>query len=120
MVAVTLDRVVWEYKNKRPVIPFEERVEIIAAVRYVDIVVPQPNRDKIRAWEKFGFDALFVGDDWKGDPLYEKTEEKFKKHGIDVVYFSYTEGISSTKLTKRLDDMNARNILERKLMDPVG
>ena len=62
IVGVSSDDLVG-YKNKRAVIPFEERIQIIQAIRYVDQAVPQINMNKMEAWEKFHFDVMFVGDD---------------------------------------------------------
>ena len=64
IVAVSTDELVREYKHKNPVICFEERMEIVKAIRYADEVVPQVNRDKFAAWEKYHFNKMFVGDDW--------------------------------------------------------
>lgn len=103
IVGVSTDELVEEYKHKRPVICYEERKQIVEAIRYVDKVVPQVNRDKYAAWEEIGFHKMFVGDDWKGSPLFNELEIKFKSHGVDIVYFPYTQGTSSTKLSKVLD-----------------
>lgn len=102
IVAVSTDDLVEAYKNKRPVIPYDERVEIIKAIKYVDEVVPQENRDKISAFEKYHFDAMFVGSDWVGDPLFKETEEYMKERGASMVYLPRTEGVSSELLEKAL------------------
>ena len=99
IVGVSTDELVETDKNKTPVIPFEERAEIVAAIRYVDKVVPQPDKNKKAAWEKYGFDVMFVGSDWEGTPQWKKFEEQFKPLGVDIVYLPHTDGISSTKLT---------------------
>ena len=102
IVGVSTDELVFKSKNKYPIIPFEERMEIINAIKYVDQVVPQENKDKIAAYEKYKFDAMFVGDDWKGSELFTKCEEELKKRGSNVVYFSYTKSTSSTILREKL------------------
>ena len=98
VVGVSTDECVKSYKNKVPIIPFEERVEIVKAIRYVDDVVPQENMDKMDAWQKLKFNVMFHGDDWKGTDLYKSIEEKFKEVGVEIVYLPHTEGISSTML----------------------
>lgn len=103
IVGVSTDELVQSYKNKTPVIPYEERVEIVKSCRYVDEVVPQINRDKFAAFEKYRFDAMFVGDDWKGKPLFEEVEKKLKEHGSTVVYFPYTKNTSSTIIREILN-----------------
>lgn len=100
IVGVSTNELVESYKNKTPVIPFEERVEIVKSCRYVDKVVPQVNRDKFDAFLKYKFDAMFVGDDWKGKPLFNEVEKKLKEHNATVVYLPYTEGTSSTLLSE--------------------
>jgi glycerol-3-phosphate cytidylyltransferase len=102
IVGVSTDELVKEYKGKSPVIPFEERVAIVEAVKYVDQVVPQINRDKYTAWEHFHFDCLFVGDDWKGSALFNELELRFQQVGVDIVYFPYTKGISSTMVKEKI------------------
>jgi glycerol-3-phosphate cytidylyltransferase len=74
----------------------------VEAIKYVDEVVPQTSRDKLEALKRLGFDVMFVGDDWKGSPLFTETEKAFKQYGVDMVYFPYTGGTSSTLLTKTL------------------
>lgn len=107
IVAVSTDELVQDYKHKAPIIRYEERVEIIKAIRYVDEVVPQTNRNKYEAWETYHFHKMFVGDDWKGSPLFLEMEERFKPLGVEIVYFPYTQGTSSSVLTHALE------ILER-------
>ena len=99
VVGVSTDELVATYKNKVPVIPFEERKEIVAAIKYVDKVVTQETMDKYEAWERIGFDAVFHGDDWKNSSMYDKYIEQFRSVGVDVVFLPHTDGVSSTILT---------------------
>ncbi len=105
IVGVSTDELVKQYKNKTPVICYEERVQIVEAIKYVDRVVPQTHRDKFAAWQEHKFDRMFVGDDWKGSPLFNELEEKFKPFGVEIVYFPYTTGTSSTLLKKTLAEL---------------
>lgn len=102
IVGVSTDELVKEYKNKTPIIPFEERAEIVRSIDCVDKVIPQVNRDKYEAWKELKFDVMFVGDDWKGKPLFMKVEDDFRKVGVEVVYFPYTKDTSSTILREKL------------------
>ena len=104
IVGVSTDEVVWNYKNKKPVIPYEERVAIVKAIRYVDEVVPQASMDKIEAWDKLHFDVMFHGDDWKGSSMYMDIEKKFNALGVDLVFLPHTQGTSSTMISERLKD----------------
>lgn len=101
IVAVSTDELVEQYKNKRPVIHYDQRAEIVAAIRYVDEVVPQVNRDKRAAFDKYGFDAMFVGDDWLGSEIFADVDRYMRKKGGQVVYLKHTDGISSTMLREK-------------------
>ena len=63
IVGVSTDTLVG-YKGKRPIIPFEDRIEIVRNIKWVDAAIPQESLDKFAAWEKLKFDIMFVGDDW--------------------------------------------------------
>ena len=108
IVGVSTDELTEQYKHKRPVICYEERAEIVKAIRYVDEVVPQTDRDKYAAWEKYRFHRMFVGDDWKGSSLFTELEHKFAPLGVQIVYFPYTAGTSSTVLTEALKHINEK------------
>jgi glycerol-3-phosphate cytidylyltransferase len=103
IVGVSTDELAQSYKNKKPYIPFAERVAIVESIRYVDQVVPQESLEKIRALKTYHFDVMFHGDDWQGSDLYEKIETELNRHGVGVVYFPHTRGISATELMKRLE-----------------
>jgi len=109
IVAVSTDELVKKYKNKSPVIPFEERAAIVDSIKYVDRVVVQADRNKLEAYHKFKFDAMFVGDDWKGDPLWEKLEKDLNEYGSKIEYFSYTNNVSSTLLKDVLSKIYNEN-----------
>lgn len=102
IVGVSTDELCQSYKNKKPIIPFDERAKIVEAIRYVDKVVPQTNRDKYDAWSELQFDILFVGDDWKGKPLFNELEKKFAENGVEIIYFPYTQGTNSTILREKV------------------
>ena len=101
IVGVTVDELVL-YKGKHAMIPYSDRAEIVRSIKYVDAVVPQYDMDKLTACKKLGASILFVGDDWYGTEKWQKYEEDFAKEGIRIVYFPYTKGISSTKITEAL------------------
>lgn len=107
VVGVSSDELVQEYKGKSPVIPLEDRMAIVSSVRYVDEVVVQKDRNKVKAWEAMRFDVMFVGDDWKGKAVFQKAEKILNSHGVKVVYFPYTAHVSSTKLTDVLSHIEA-------------
>ncbi len=103
IVGVTSDELSLAAKNKTPVIPFNERMEIVEAIKFVDEVVPQVNYDKMEAWNNLKFDRMFVGDDWKGTEKWNQIEKDFAKVGVEIFYFPYTSHTSSTKLREVLD-----------------
>jgi len=105
IVGVTTDELV-SYKNKKAVIPYDERVEIVKSIRYVDKVVPQKNMNKMQIWEKYKFDVMFVGSDWKGTKKWNDFEKQFSKVGVDIIYFPYTKYTSSTLLREAIQNIN--------------
>ena len=103
IVGVTTDELCLSEKKKQPVISFTERMEIVSAIKYVDMVVPQTDYDKMKAWKDLRFNRMFVGDDWKGSDRWNKLEKDFQEVGVEIVYFPYTNGTSSTKIRKIID-----------------
>lgn len=105
IVGVTTDELV-AYKNKRAIIPHEERMAIVESIKYVDQVVTQEHMDKMAAWEEHAFDVMFVGSDWKGTDKWNAFEKQFGAVGVDIVYFPYTQGTSSTELREALYELS--------------
>ena len=106
IVGVSTDELVREYKHKTPIIPYDERAEIVSAIKYVGEVLPQTAIDKYEAWNNLKFNVLFHGDDWKGTDLYLNLEKKFNSVGVDIVYLPHTSGVSSTSLAEKLHTLN--------------
>ena len=104
IVGVTTDELV-AYKNKKAVIPFEERIEIIRAIKYVDAVIAQEDMDKVKICKKLKADYLFVGDDWYNTEKWKNYEKELKEIGVKVVYFPYTKNTSSTLINKTLEKL---------------
>jgi len=105
IVGVSTDELVQQDKGKTPVIPYAERAEIVASIKYVDKVVPQPDKDKVAAWHRNHFNKMFVGSDWQGTETWAKFEEQFAPLGVEIVYLPHTDGISSTQLTQVIKDI---------------
>ena len=104
IVGVTVDDLV-SYKNKKAVIPFEERIEIVRACRYVDLAVPQVSMDKLDALHRYKFNKMFVGDDWFGSDKWKEYDAQFKSEGVDIMYFPYTKTTSSTLINATLTSL---------------
>lgn len=98
VVGVNSDKLVRDYKNKNAVVNEVDRARIISAIKYVDKCVIVDSLDKIEQWNKYNFDEIYIGSDWKGNERWKKTEEELAKVGSKVVYLEYTEGVSSTFL----------------------
>jgi len=109
IVGVSTDEVVKTYKNKQPIIPFEQRCEIVRAIKYVDEVVPQTSMDKMDAYNNLHFDVLFHGSDWKGSDMYNNIVDSFSKIGVDVVFLPHTDGISSTLIREKKENSNPKH-----------
>lgn len=103
VVGVTVDELVL-YKGKKACIPFEDRIEIVRSIKFVDAVIPQYDMDKVSVCKKLKTDILFVGDDWYATDKWNEYEEELKKIDVKIIYFPYTKGISSTKINNMLND----------------
>ena len=103
IVGITTDELALSAKKQKPVIPFQERMEIVESIKFVDEVVPQTSYNKMEAWNNLKFDMMFVGDDWKGTDQWNKIEKDFNQYGVEIIYFPYTSHTSSTILREILD-----------------
>jgi len=103
IVGVTTDDLLLTYKNKRAIIPFDERCEIVESIKCVDLVLPQDNMDKFNCWEKLKFDKMFVGDDWHKTDKWDVYEKQLKEVGVKIIYFPYTKKTSSTLINDILN-----------------
>ena len=95
IVGVSTDELVCSYKRP-PVIPFEERIAILKALKYPDVVIPQRSLDHTDKVDKLHIDVFVVGDDWYGKYDY------LKELGVTVFYFPYGDGVSSTKIKQEI------------------
>lgn len=106
IVGITSDELSLQGKHKKPIIPFNERMDIVESIKFVDEVVPQTSYDKIEAWNSLKFDKMFVGDDWKGTEKWNCIEKDFAPFNVEIVYFPYTTHTSSTILRNALSVIN--------------
>jgi glycerol-3-phosphate cytidylyltransferase len=104
IVGVTNDELV-SYKNKRSVIPFEERLEIVLSCKYVDLAVEQATMDKMEAFRRYKFNIMFVGDDWYKTDKWQDIDTEMSENGVRVVYFPYTKTTSSTLINQTLQSL---------------
>jgi glycerol-3-phosphate cytidylyltransferase len=95
IVGVSTDELVSSYK-KPPIIPFEERIQIIEALRYPDIVIPQHSLDHTEIVKKLHINVFVVGDDWLGKYDFLETL------GVKVFYFPYGKGVSSSSVKEQI------------------
>ncbi len=105
IVGVNSDELVTQYKHKLPVIPEEERRLIVANIKAVDACEIVDTLDKVENYKRFHYDAVFIGDDWKGNARWTQTEKDLAPFGVDVVYLPHTKGVCSTELRK-VEDMH--------------
>lgn len=104
IVGVSTDELVEHDKHKRPIIPFEDRCRIVEAIKYVDEVVSQVDKDKLGAYYRLSkrFHKMFVGSDWQGTSVWDEYERQFAPLGVEIVYLPHTDGISSSLLRTKL------------------
>jgi glycerol-3-phosphate cytidylyltransferase len=99
------------HKGKQTFIPFEERLDIVKNIKYVDKVIPSYTED-MDAYNEIGYDFLFVGSDYEGTDRFKRYEEYFKDKNVEIIYFPYTQGTSSTQLRTVIEQNNSQSNLE--------
>ena len=109
-VGILTDELVLEQKGKPPFIPLEERMAIMASMRYVDEVVAVEDGllSKVAEWYRRPYDCLFSGSDYEGNPIWEIEKKELEKLGSTIEFFPYTQTTNSTKI---------RALIERELHD---
>lgn len=103
IVGVVTDEAMESSKGKSPVVPLDERIEVVGSISGVDEVVVDTSADKSIAWDKLHFDVIFKGDDWRGTPKGDQLEADMALRGVEVHYFAYTQSSSSTLLRAALE-----------------
>ncbi len=91
------------HKGKETFIPYEERVEILESIKYVDKVIPSLPED-MDVYAEIKYDYLFVGSDYKGTERFNRYEAFFKGKGVEIIYFPYTTKTSSTKIREAIKE----------------
>lgn len=107
VAGVVSDEMAERAKGRRPVIPLEERLEIVRHISYVDAVHAETIPDKFETWKLLHFTVFFKGDDWKGTPKGLDLERRFSTVGVEVVYFPYSVHTSSSVLRLALEQRTA-------------
>lgn len=102
IVGIHGDDVVEEYKHHRPIINETDRKRIVESIKGVDRAEINRFRDKMKLWELYHFDVVFIGDDWKGTERWIRFEKILKTVNVDVIYVPYTKGISTTDIRGKI------------------
>lgn len=114
IVGVSTDELVESYKGSKPVIPYEERVRLISALKCVDLVVKQTELTQVSQLIELDVDVVTIGDDWK-DKYLEGLEWMKMQDGKEVIYLDYTKGVSTSSIKKKIID-NTYEIISSQLM----
>ena len=107
IVGVNTDERILKQKKRRPVISYDERAAIVEACRYVDKVVPQNDSDRFKTWEKYHFNKLFAGSDWKNTKRWNDYKAQLEPLGVEVIFFPRTRGVASTYLRETLEKLSS-------------
>jgi len=103
IVALSTDEFNWDAKQKKTYFSYEKRKQLLEAIRFVDLVIPEESWDqKTKDVKLYQADKFVMGDDWRGqfDFIQEETD-------TEVVYLERTPEISTTQIKK---DLNAKNL----------
>ena len=100
VVALSTDEFNWNMKQKKCYFPYEQRKELLEAIRYVDLVIPEENwEQKVSDCKEYHIDTFVIGDDWTGKFDF------LKEQGVEVVYLPRTPEISTTQIKNDLNKM---------------
>lgn len=104
IVGVVSDEQIINGKGTKPYMSFEERREIVESCKYVDeaVAIPLDRPDTEDAWRLYRFDVQFSGSDYENDPKWLAKREFLRERGSDLVFFPYTQSVSSTKLKEKI------------------
>lgn len=96
VVALSTDEFNWSSKQKKSYFSYDKRKQLLEAIRYVDLVIPEENwEQKVTDMQKYHIDTFVMGDDWKGKFDYLSKE-------VNVVYLPRTPEISTSKIKRDL------------------
>lgn len=111
LVGVLSDELVEHFKGRRPLIPFEDRIAVVEAIKEIDEVVKVDfsNTVKMRAWELYHYDAYFSGNDHQDE--WERERQELQAVGSDIVYLPYTQKTSSTKIRQQIQEASEKKRL---------
>jgi glycerol-3-phosphate cytidylyltransferase len=104
IAGVVTDEVLYQAKGKHPIVPLDERMDIVRSLDLVDDVVVDWSSDKMDAWRRIRFDVIFKGDDWKNSPKGQRLERDLGAVGVRVHYFPYTAHTSSSLIRTLITD----------------
>ncbi|MGX7352821.1 glycerol-3-phosphate cytidylyltransferase [Enterococcus canis] len=99
VVALSTDEFNWDEKQKKCYFSYEKRKQLLEAVRYVDLVIPEKSWDqKVSDVKEYHIDTFVMGDDWAGkfDFIEDETD-------AEVIYLPRTPEISTTQIKKDLN-----------------
>ena len=90
IVGLTTDDCV-KYKHKNTIINYADRKCILESIKYVELVIPQNDTDKVESYHKLKYNKLFVGDDWYNTKKWNDFEDQLKAFNVNIIYFPYTK-----------------------------
>ena len=97
IVALSTDEFNWNEKRKKCYFPSEVRKQLLEAIRYVDLVIPEESwEQKVSDVKEYHIDTFVMGDDWTGKFDF------LKDAGAEVVYLPRTPEVSTTQIKEDL------------------
>lgn len=106
IVALSTDEFNWNSKQKRTYFSYEKRKQLLEAIRYVDLVIPEESWDqKVSDIKLYQVDEFVMGDDWQG-----KFDFVADETSAEVIYLERTPEISTTQIKQ---DLNAQNLASK-------
>jgi glycerol-3-phosphate cytidylyltransferase len=110
IIGVKTDEFFVKLRKEPTALSYEDRCAVVMGIKGVNEVVPIHDYNRLLLLGKYKFDAIFVGDDWKGNENWDHTEKILSLVGVEVVWLERTEGVSSSVLRERIKQLNGGTI----------
>lgn len=98
IVAISTDEFNWNEKQKKCYFSYEQRKQLLEAIRYVDLVIPENNwEQKLDDVKTYHIDTVVMGSDWAGSDRFD-----YLKEHCDLVFLDRTPGVSTSMIKSDL------------------
>ena len=100
IIGVNSDQFTFSYKKKMPIIPFEQRIEILKSCRYVDLVVEADEYLPLKYIKEYNVDIITIGVEWQN--IEFESIKWAKNNNLKIIYINYTQNVSTSYIVNKI------------------